>query len=170
MKLKDLFKKQRPKEAENVHLPGMKLTELQSKFLPEHSRGYCDVSNNRLTSLEGCPKSVTTWFDASRNQLTSLEGIPPIMDDFCAILNNKLTNLHNIHKLISFTHMGFINAEGNPIVSHILGAFKVKNITNLYIDNKQVSKIVNRHLRGDRDILACQQELIEAGFEEYAQL
>ena len=40
----------------------------------------------------------------------------------------------------------------------------------MFFDNKEVSAIINDHLKKDRDIFACQEELINAGFEEYAKL
>lgn len=33
-----------------------------------------------------------------------------------------------------------------------------------------VQNIINKHLKGDRDVFACQEELIEAGYDEFAQL
>ena len=33
-----------------------------------------------------------------------------------------------------------------------------------------VEKIINKHLKNGRDIFACQEELIENGFEAFAQL
>ena len=38
------------------------------------------------------------------------------------------------------------------------------------LDNEKVENIINKHLKGERDVFACQEELIEAGYEEYAQL
>ena len=54
--------------------------------------GYFDISNNGLTSLEGCPKTVTRDFNCSRNNLTSLFEGPTDVGDFdCSF--NQLKNL-----------------------------------------------------------------------------
>lgn len=54
--------------------------------------GYFDISNNGLTSLDGCPKTVTGDFNCSRNSLTSLFEGPTEVGDFdCSF--NQLKNL-----------------------------------------------------------------------------
>ena len=54
--------------------------------------GYFDISNNALTSLEGCPKIVTRDFNCSHNNLTSLFEGPSEVGDFdCS--HNHLKNL-----------------------------------------------------------------------------
>jgi hypothetical protein len=47
---------------------------------------------------------------------------------------------------------------------------KIDGLTQVLLDNKPVQKIINKYLKGDRDIFACQEVLIEAGFPEFAQL
>lgn len=51
------------------------------------------VSENLLTSLEGCPHTVNGNFSCYRNQLTSLEYCPQIIEGYFSCSKNKLTNL-----------------------------------------------------------------------------
>lgn len=79
-----------------------------------------------------------------------------------------LRTLHNIHKIIGRIE-GTINLQDNPISSHILGLCKIKDLKRAMLDNKEVEAIINKYLP-EGDIIGCQQELIEDGFDEYAQL
>ena len=124
---------------------------------------------NNLASLKGCPDTVRGWFSCQNNKLTSLEGVPASIGDVFYCRDNYLTSLRGIHKQIK--HIG--NAAefaGNPIKSHVLGLLKISGLKTVTLNNTQVQEIINRHLQGVRDIFACQEELIEAGFEEYAKL
>ena len=55
----------------------------------------------------------------------------------------------------------------------IKNLIKIKGIKYLYFDDtrklKKLEKIINKYLP-KRDMLNCQDELIEAGFEEYAEV
>jgi hypothetical protein len=62
-------------------------------------------------------------------------------------------------------------ATGNPIKSHVLGLMLIDGLKTIRLDNKQVEEILNRHLgKGRAGMLMAQEELIEAGLEEFAQL
>jgi hypothetical protein len=63
---------------------------LNTKKLPVKFRtvdGYFDISNNGLTSLDGCPKTVTRDFNCSKNKLTSLFEGPVEVGDFDCSFN-----------------------------------------------------------------------------------
>ena len=129
---------------------------------------YC--SHNELTSLEGAPSHVNGNFDCSYNKLTSLEGAPSRVNGGFDCFDNKLTSLKDVHKHITEIK-GIFYALKNPINSHVLGLLLIKGITKVQLDNKQVEEILNRHLgRGRAGMLMAQEELIEAGLEEFAQL
>ncbi len=136
---------------------------------PEHVNGSFFCSYNKLTSLKGGPSSVGGNFNCYNNKLTSLEGAPSSVGGNFNCYNNNLTSLHNIHKQIK--HIGrWVAFEDNPIKSHVLGLLLIDGLQKVFLDNMKVRVIINKHLKGDRDIFACQEELIEAGYEEYAQL
>ena len=52
----------------------------------------------------------------------------------------------------------------------LLGLLLIDGLQKVFLDNMKVRVIINKHLKGDRDVFACQEELIEAGFEDFAQL
>ena len=56
----------------------LKLTELPLKF--NKVRGDFDCSNNKLTTLKGCPKYVGGNFSCGNNNLTDLKGSPKVID------------------------------------------------------------------------------------------
>lgn len=68
---------------------------LNGQTLPvkfDRIEGYFDISNNNLTSLEGCPKVVAKDFNCSKNKLISLFDCPIEVGEFdCS--HNNLKNL-----------------------------------------------------------------------------
>jgi len=59
--------------------------------------GYFSSSNNKLTTLEGCPKVVHDYFSCARNKLTSLEHSPKIVKgDFYCSYNDNITSLEGL--------------------------------------------------------------------------
>lgn len=123
--------------------------------------------SSHLKSLKGAPHQVRN-FDVEDNELTSLDHAPKKVDGDFNCRRNKLTSLHNIHKQISSIG-GIFSAEYNPIKSDILGLLKIKNLICIHLDDDKIDGIINKYLP-EGDLIACQQELIEAGLEEYAQL
>ena len=129
---------------------------------------YC--SHNTLTSLEGAPSHVDGNFYCSDNELASLEGAPSHVGGSFYCSSNKLRSLKDAHKHITEIK-GEFYAVVNPINSHVLGLLLIKGVTEVRLDNGQVEEILNRHLgKGRAGMLMAQEELIEAGLEEFAQL
>ena len=182
MKLKELFEEDRTYEKaftprwgtweKNIDCSFQQLTSLEG--CPQLIRGDFNCENNKLTSLVGSPRRIEgEFYGNNAGKLESLEGCPRyVVSDFY-IKNCGLTNLHNIHKHIDYIG-DTLYVTLNPIKSHILGILKIDGLWSVWLDNKEVTKILHKYLKGipvrERDILACQQELIDAGFEEYAQL
>ena len=121
------------------------------------------------SNLEGSPSIIEGDFICSYNNLTSLEGAPTTISTRLDCQNNKLTDLHNIHKQIRYIGEFAIFFD-NPIKSHVLGLLLINGLHKVFLDNLKVDYIINKHLAGDRDVFACQEELIENGFEEFAHL
>ena len=129
---------------------------------------YC----NKLPSLQYAPVKVDGSFDCSVNLLTSLKYSPTSVGCDFECEENKLTSLEGIHKQIKKIK-GKFYAPDNKLESHLLGLILIDGITRIEIDNKDIEEILNRHLQQTNKKLAmlqCQQELIDAGFEEAAQL
>jgi hypothetical protein len=68
-----------------------KLTSLEG--CPREIGGSFWCYNNKLTSLEGCPTEIGRDFSCSYNQLTSLEGCPREIGGYFWCYNNQLTSL-----------------------------------------------------------------------------
>jgi hypothetical protein len=99
---------------------------------------YC--SNNKLTSLVGAPKTIGGEFSAAGNMLTSLEGVPEYFFRGTFTWHAQMPLLRLVGKLC-----GLLDA---PLCTEILRTY------------------VGKATRSS--ILACQKELIDAGFEDNA--
>jgi hypothetical protein len=85
--------------------------------------GYFDISNNNLTTLEGCPKTVTKDFNCSKNKLNSLFECPVEVGDFdCS--HNQLKTLSYSPKEVrgsfdcSFNELTSIKGSPRTIKGH----------------------------------------------------
>ena len=156
MKLQELFEEERS------------VLSVCGRF-PRVFTGIFVANNIELTSLKGSPEEIIGDFDCSANYLTSLEGAPSSIGGNFVCDYNAITSLHNIHKQIKKIGDS-ANFTNNPIVSHVLGLLLIEELPYVVFDNEKLEQIINKHLKGDRDVFACQEELIENGFEEFAQL
>jgi hypothetical protein len=133
----------------------------------------CDYK--QLTSLEGCPQIVKGDFNCSVNELQSLQYCPQIVEGHFICSSNNLPSLQNIDKYCKQIDMQ-LWASNNPIKSHVLGVMLIENIKYIILSTDRNNKlqtienIINSHLKTDRDVFICQDNLIKAGFAEYAQL
>ena len=154
---------------ESLSCNRLSLTSLEG--CPKKIMGDFSCFNNLLTSLKGGPEYVDDIFTCTHNMIETLEGCPSYLGNDAYFNNNKLTSLHNVHKHIKTFKGSLISFSHNPIKSHVLGLLLIDGLYGVILDNHEVSEIIDKHLEpGMRDIFACQEELIEAGFEEYAQL
>ena len=133
---------------------------------------YCD-----LTSLKGSPEEITGDLVCSANKkLTSLEFGPKIVKGNYWCFNCNFTSLHNIHKYTQQISNKFFCGV-NPIKSHMLGLLLIKDLTEVVCYEKDIMnepiQIINKYLKqpmSKQRMFDCQEELIQAGFKEYAQL
>jgi len=145
-----------------------RLTSLEGA--PSHVGGHFYCNDNELTSLEGAPSHVGGNFNCSYSELPSLEGAPSHVGGNFNCSYSELPSLKDVHKHIAEIK-GVLCAIENPISSHVLGLLLIKGVTKVRLDNGQVEEILNRHLgKGRAGMLMAQEELIEAGLEEFAQL
>jgi len=154
----------------NFYCYNNQLTSLE--FCPEKVSGNFYCSDNQLTSLEFCPKEVGGNFRCSGNQLTSLEFCPKEVGGNFRCSFNKLTSLADIHKRLKKMD-GIFYADGNPIKSNVIGLMLVAGCKEVDLDNDEVEKIMNKHMKspfGHLRLLECQEDLLSAGFEEWAEL
>ncbi len=130
---------------------------------------FCN--DNKLISLKGCPKELVE-LDAADNNLTSVEGAP----ESCRTINlfsNKIKSIEGINKHIK--ECRYLTLSSNPINSGGLGLLLIKGLEKLVaVDCGEFTKaaeIINKYLEDGRaGILTCQEELLDAGLDEYATL
>ena len=92
------------------------LTEIPLKF--NKVTGSVNFIQNKLTSLEGCPKEVGSFFDCRDNKLTTLEGGPKSVGGDFHCGNNNLTDLKGSPEEIG-GKFGCINTNITSFVSDI---------------------------------------------------
>jgi hypothetical protein len=111
-----------------------------------------------------------------RNKLVNLEGCPPYIGGSLSVINNPISSLTGVHRIVR--HVSNIWLPYS-IQSSILGLLKIEGLHRVIAGGEMspggdrfdlAIRLINKHLRGDRDILACQEELIDNGLEEFAQL
>jgi hypothetical protein len=127
-----------------------------------------------LTDLTGSPREIIHDFNVNlSNNLTSIKGRPDkIGRDFQMAGCSKITTLNDLPDSIGRN----LFISGNPLIKNYLRVLKVKDLQKIVMwDNdginfRKIADIINKHLAGDKDIMECQEEMIEAGFGEYAKL
>jgi hypothetical protein len=129
------------------------------------------ISNNFLTTLEGCPNIVTNTFDCSNNNLDSLGGCPKNVGDLFKCNMNPLTSLAGLPNAIQ--HLRFvISYDKNLPLMRLIGARNVRLAGTADTDYHLVNQILNDYILlwqleakpKKLLILEFQQELIKKGF------
>jgi hypothetical protein len=131
--------------------------------------GLYNCSNNLLTSLTGCAKTVKTMLIAINNrELTSLEGGPSFVGDGVRLQGcTGLTTIRNIHLHLPEVH-GSLYLD-RPLKC-LLGLLLIRGLQQVVIPgHKKLEAILNKYLPGG-DLITCALELTEAGYEEQAKL
>ena len=148
---------------------------------PKIVNGTFLANNNKLTSLQCAPNGVGyNFFCRDNPTLVSFEGAPKFIGRSASFANCGFTSLRNVHKHFKEIN-GFFSVVRTPVKSHILGLFLIKGVkkfmmesqidTNVDKDRQKIEKIVNKYIQqGKAGMMECQNELIDAGYEEYAQI
>ena len=136
---------------------------------PKKVGGFFSCSwNERLTSLVGGPEEVGGFYSTKSCDLTSLEGAPKKVGGYFNCSGNKrLTSLAGIHK-----HIKEIRGEfrcDSDLSGPVLGLLKIKKLRGVRLKDNKLAAILNKYLP-EGDLIDCQQELIDAGYEEMAKL
>ena len=120
--------------------------------------------HNNLTSLVGAPQSVGRNFYCHNNKLPSLVGAPQFVGRGFYCHDNNLTSLTGAPQSVS----GYFYCSGNPQLK-ILPIFKIRGITKIF---HEAQEILNKYYNpdGSGDIIAAQDELIDAGFGAIARM
>ena len=117
---------------DNVNLNHKGLESIDVKFNEINGNFLC--SNNRLKTLEGCPKIVNGKFACIRNELKTLEYGPEVIGEnyFCA--NNLLISLKGAPNIIN----GNFDCSNNLFKTL---EYLPKKIGNLYIVNSLIENL-----------------------------
>ena len=129
----------------DVTLYNKGLSKLPVKF--NRVSGYFYCNNNKLTSLEGCPKWVGHYLSCSYNQLTTLKGAPEYVGGHFYFMYNQLTDFIGIPEF----YEGRVNFYGNPlfeVIKDIPNDKKTKFIQflNIYDVIRSGKKIIRDRL------------------------
>lgn len=148
------------------------------------SRGrvYCgshlNLENKDLDSLEGMNFEVLNGgMNLNGNRLVSFKGAPKRITGDVLARSNRFYDLHDIH-LDIHQLKGTLDLRNNPISSHVLGLLLIKDLDSIgdvrtYSDRYKWIKIVDKHLpnkKGKIGMFECQEELLDAGLENFAEV
>jgi hypothetical protein len=137
------------------------------RYAPIFIKGDLGVTKSGLETFD-CPDTYIdgNLYISNCESFKSFDGFPKSVNEVNMTTCN-IKNLHNIHKYVKSIKAFWLSS--NPIESHVLGLLKINDLESVQLDNKDVEAIINEYLPLG-DIFECQSKLIEAGYEEYAQL
>jgi hypothetical protein len=101
-------------------------------------------------------------------EISKLAPLGAIVKGDITLCGKGISSLHDIHKILNEVD-GFIHLQDNPIKSDALSLLKIKKLKGVYMDNKALQEIINKHLP-EGDLFDCQEELIDADLGDYAAL
>ncbi len=143
---------------------------------PKRVLGRFNCNSNQLSSLEYGPDQADNY-DCSNNYINTIEYLPEYVKFDLDLSSNRLTSLVGIHKKLSCET---IRISNNPIEEGGLGLLLIDRLMFINSHNNRaedtedffnaiqiIKKYIHLHRAG---ILACQQELIDAGLERFAKL
>lgn len=131
------------------------------------------MGNNHISAFGNCPEELNATLCVAGLPITSFEGIPKIIHGMLDISTlPKIKTYHNIHKYVHQIK-GNLYCDFKP---SLLGLLAIKGVTKITVFNpfdinsgSKISDILNTHL-ADRDLNACQEDLIDAGYIQQARL
>lgn len=139
------------------------------------------LSTDKFKNLAGIPTNISGWFNTIRflggGKIKTIEGlrtrIVKAHTESGCYLNSFDITLSNIHKYVLETPKIAIPSDLGP--SPILGLLLIKNLESIIcvseLDSTTAAlSIVRRHIKMDRDLLDCQEDLIKFGLKEYAKI
>ena len=138
-----------------------------------------------LSDISNCPEEVGVNVTLWGCNLTSYEGLPKKIGTRNFVLSwlnlhdNPITSLKGIGHYYSGGQCGKSIKLPLSIKSNILGLLQINKLERVFIESNgqtanpdlySACEIVTKYLQGSRDILDCQEELIDAGLKDFAKL
>jgi hypothetical protein len=134
-------------------------------------KGHFSCWRNKLTTLEGAPTHVGGDFSCATNELTTLKGVSPAIGGQLLLINNKLTSLEGLPPCKAVS----VSVLPNLPLLRVLTAprCEVFGPTTSGYKNDELTTIMNKYCSADQStlrkrIVACQKELIDAGYASNA--
>jgi hypothetical protein len=173
-----------PSDVKSIHLSDTDLVSLEG--CPQKLKGVLICNHNKtLKSLKGCPTEIScdmigntklSGLSCSHSGLTSIAGIAKNIGGSLLLIDNELTSLEGLGTELKSVN-GRIYIANNPVESHLLGALMVAGCTEIVAQKSdkcyKACEIINKYLKEPnpkKKLIECQNELIEAGYEDYAQV
>lgn len=131
-----------------------------------------------LDTLQGFPSTISGSVDIEGTNIKSLDGLKSlnmIRGSYLRVAtfadHFSLTGVGDHLEAVSFLRINNSWKEGGLGMLKIRSLEKISNVSPK-VDPKVVEAcaIFTKHLKGDKDIVACKRELISAGLKEYAKL
>jgi hypothetical protein len=147
----------------------------------------------KLNSFDGFPReiagsggSIPLWSlviaTAGAGEVTNLAGCTPVITgnvDFSSF--SGLLTLEGVHKAIKTLNGNLALPAKSVPSSGGLGLLMIRGLKKLVLPSAiydvtnstpylRAAKIIRKHFDNDKDVLACQEELITSGLKEYARL
>ena len=133
-----------------------------------------DVQLLEINSLEGCPETAR-YFSCSRNPLTSFEHTPKNVKSFSAVEMPNITSLKGFDKIVKKAESVYFNKT--PLVSNVLCLLNIEGLQEITIawgkgspDLFKAQAILRDALKNGKDIFDCQEQMLDAGLEDFAKL
>jgi hypothetical protein len=131
--------------------------------------GEVDLSEQRFTTIPIQFGIVNGWFSCSRcPQLTSLQGAPQTVNrGFCCYDCPQLTSLEHAPHTVNRDFY----CDGDPHLK-ILRVFFIKGLQYVFTGDDKLNNIIMKYYQqdGQGDIIAAQDEMIDAGYGKIARL
>jgi hypothetical protein len=189
MKLKELFEETKIVYTERTFFEikdGHVFGDWSNYIFKGSLRVYKLPGSRTLTSLKGFPKEIHSYgLDAGDlnlricKSLENLDGAPSIIEGSVILTGcSKISSLSGIGKKY-LPNIGATLFLSKTVTSSILSILNIKNLKQISQVNdndfrsndlEDAIQIINKHLKSSRRISKCKEELIEAGFKEYAKL
>lgn len=149
------------------------------------------ISATNIISFKNCPKELSgssqqfgdyifslraIFGNKSQfNNIRSLEGITPSINGDINLADAPNLSYANADKY--FKHIGGALKINRFYKGPLLSFLKIENFEKIYCSyedenepTRRACDIVTEHLKGDRNILKCQKELIQNGLKDFAKL
>jgi hypothetical protein len=158
--------------------------ELLLKFSKCNSLEIVIINKNVLKSFKNFPDSIVRniklgYYDQAfcstyDCNVSSLEGIPKIIGGGLFSLHHfPNISLANVNKHINnIDSLSLYGGYKGPLLSLLLVKhfYIIQSAISSEVELNHAIKIMNKHLRKDRDVLECQEELITNRLKQYAKL